>query len=59
MALSRGILSLNTPLDECHLLTDVVNGGNATQLGRFSGTAQFIINVCDLSYIGTYAVYSR
>ena len=50
---SGNIIS-NTPLDECHLLTDVVNGGNATQLGRFSGTAQFINNVCDLSYIGTY-----
>ena len=24
-----------TPLDECHIITDVVNGGNATQLGRF------------------------
>ena len=50
---SGNIIS-NTPLDECHLLTDVVNGGNATQLGRFSGTAQFILNVCDFSYIGTY-----
>ena len=54
----NGIVSGNiistTPLDECHLLIDVVNGGNATQLGRFTGTAQFILNVCDLSYIGTY-----
>jgi hypothetical protein len=50
---SGNIIS-TTSLDECHLLIDVVNGGNATQLGRFSGTAQFILNVCDLSYIGTY-----
>jgi hypothetical protein len=51
---ASGNIISTTPLDECHLLTDVVNGGNATQLGRFSGTAQFILNVCDLSYIGTY-----
>jgi len=50
---SGNIIS-TTPLDECHLIIDVVNGGNATQLGRFSGTAQFILNVCDFSYIGTY-----
>jgi hypothetical protein len=43
-----------TPLDECHIVADVVNGGNATQLGRFTGTAQFTLNVCDLSYIGFY-----
>jgi hypothetical protein len=30
------------------------HSGNPTQLGRFSGTAHFILNVCDLSYIGTY-----
>jgi len=45
---SGNIIS-TTPLDECHLIIDVVNGGNATQLGRFSGTAQFILNVCDFS----------
>ena len=43
-----------TPLDECHLLSEVVNGGNATQLGRFTGTAEFVLNVCDLTYVGSY-----
>jgi hypothetical protein len=43
-----------TPLDECHLLNEAVNGGNATQLGRFTGTAEFVVNVCDLTYVGSY-----
>ena len=43
-----------TPLDECHQLSEAVNGGNATQLGRFTGTAEFVLNVCDLTYVGTY-----
>ena len=55
----RGIVSGSvtsvTPLDECHQLAEVVNGGNATQLGRFTGTAEFVLNVCDLTYVGSYA----
>lgn len=54
----KGILSGTTissvPLDECHVLSEIVNGGNATQLGRFNGTAEFILNVCDLTYVGSY-----
>jgi hypothetical protein len=50
---SGNIIS-TTPLDECQLLIDVVNGGNATQLGRFTGTAEFVLNVCDLTYVGSY-----
>ena len=50
---SGSIISI-TPLDECHLLAEVVNGGNATQLGRFTGTAEFVLNVCDLTYVGSY-----
>ncbi len=54
----NGIVSGNiistTPLDECHLLIEVVNGGHATELGRFTGTAEFVLNVCDLTYIGSY-----
>ena len=42
-----------TPLDECHLLAEVVNGGNATQLGHFTGTAEFVLNVCDLTLFGS------
>ena len=43
-----------TPLDECNQLTEAVNGGNATHLGRFTGTAEFVVNVCDLTYVGSY-----
>src|SRR4029434_10116743 len=42
------------PLDECHQLSEAVNGGNATQWGRFTGTAEFVLDVCDLTYVGTY-----
>jgi hypothetical protein len=54
----RGVVSGSvvsiTPLDECHQLAEAVNGGNATQLGRFNGTAEFVLNVCDLTYVGSY-----
>ena len=50
---SGNIIS-TTPLDECHLLSEAVNGGNAMQLGLFNGTAEFILNVCDLTYVGSY-----
>ena len=50
---SGNIIS-TTPVDECHVLSDVVNGGVALQLGHFTGTAQFFLNVCDLSYVGSY-----
>lgn len=43
-----------TPVDECHLLSNAVNGGIALQLGHFTGTAQFLLNACDLSYVGSY-----
>jgi hypothetical protein len=51
--LSGSIIS-SVPLDECHVLSEIVNGGNATQLGRYNGTAEFILNVCDLTYVGSY-----
>src|SRR6516162_6905773 len=50
---SGSVISI-TPLDECHQVTEAVNGGNATQLGRFTGTAEFVLDVCDLTYIGSY-----
>jgi len=54
----RGVVSgsviSTTPLDECHVLNEAVNGGNATHLGRFTGTAEFVVNVCDLTYVGSY-----
>ena len=50
-----GTVTSVTPLDECHQLAEAVNSGNATQLGRFTGTAEFVLDVCDLTYVGTYA----
>jgi hypothetical protein len=50
---SGSVISI-TPLDACHQLAEAVNGGNATQLGRFTGTAEFVLNVCDLTYVGSY-----
>jgi hypothetical protein len=50
---SGSVISV-TPLDSCHQLAEAVNGGNATQLGRFTGTAEFVLDVCDLTYVGSY-----
>lgn len=50
---SGNIIS-TVPLDECHVISEAVNGGNAMQLGRFNGTAEFVLNVCDLTYVGSY-----
>src|SRR5467141_2031232 len=49
-----GAIISTVPLDECHVLSEAVNGGNAMQLGRFNGTAEFVLNVCDLTYVGSY-----
>ena len=49
-----GTIISTVPLDECHVLIEAVNGGNAMQLGRFNGTAEFVLNVCDLTYVGSY-----
>jgi hypothetical protein len=49
-----GTIISSVPLDECHVLTEIVNGGNATQLGRYNGTAESIFNLCDLTYVGSY-----
>jgi hypothetical protein len=55
----RGVVSGSvtsiTPLDDCHQRAEAVNSGNATQLGRFSGSAEFVLDVCNLTYIGNYA----
>src|SRR5262245_36116352 len=55
----RGIVSGTvisvTPLDPCHQRAESVNSGNATQLGHFTGTAEFVLDVCTLTYIGSYA----
>ncbi len=51
---SGSVISV-TPLDPCHQLAEAVNGGTATQLGRFTGTAEFVLDVCDLTYVGSFA----
>jgi hypothetical protein len=49
-----GSVTSITVLDECNQLVEVVNGGNATHLGRFTGTAQFVVDICNLTYVGSY-----
>jgi hypothetical protein len=49
-----GTIISTVPLDECHLLSEAVNGGHANQLGAFTGSAEFVLNVCDLTYVGSY-----
>jgi hypothetical protein len=54
----RGVVSGSvvsiTPLDQCNQRIEAVNGGNATHLGRFTGTAEFVLDVCNLTYVGGY-----
>jgi hypothetical protein len=50
---SGSVISI-TPLDECNQLVEAVNGGNASHLGRFTGTAEFVLDVCNLTYVGSY-----
>ena len=38
----------------CLQTLHVVNFGNANQLGAFTGTAEFIVNVCDGTYTGFF-----
>ena len=42
------------PIDPCHQLAEAINDGNATQLGRFTGNAEFVLDVCNLTYVGSY-----
>src|SRR5438093_8791078 len=49
-----GTIISTVPLDECHVLSEAVNGANAMQLSRFNGTAGFVLKVCDLTYVGSY-----
>ena len=50
---SGSVVSI-TPLDQCNQRIEAVNGGNATHLGRFTGTAEFVLDVCNLTYVGSY-----
>jgi hypothetical protein len=38
----------------CLQTLHVVNFGNANQLGAFTGTGEFIVNLCDLTYTGFF-----
>lgn len=49
-----GSITASTPVDECYVINDVINEGKATVLGRFTGTAQFVLNACTLRYVGSY-----
>src|SRR5215469_18056318 len=50
---SGSVISI-TPLDQCNQLTEAVNGGNASHMGRFTGTAEFVLDACNLTYVGSY-----
>ena len=52
--IASGSVTSITPLDDCHQLAEAANGGIATQLGRFTGTAEFVLDVCNLTYVGSY-----
>ena len=47
-------LSHVAPGNPCLLDFFVSNSGNATQLGHFTGQAEFKPNLCDGSYTGTF-----
>jgi hypothetical protein len=53
-----GYVETQEPVDECTVHIHVVNFGNATQLGAFTGTAEFYPNFCEdppnITYIGTF-----
>jgi hypothetical protein len=53
-----GYVETQEPVDECTVHTHVVNFGNATQLGAFTGTAEFYPNFCEdppnITYTGTF-----
>ncbi len=52
---------LGTPLPGsggCVFSVPIVNGGHATKLGDFTGTATFHFNVCEGTYFGTYTWFS-
>ncbi len=53
-----GFVETQEPVDECTVHAHVVNFGNATQLGAFTGTAEFYPNFCEdppnITYTGTF-----
>ncbi len=53
-----GFVETQEPVDQCTVHIHVVNFGNATQLGAFTGTAEFYPNFCEdppnITYTGTF-----
>ena len=53
-----GYVETQEPVDECTVHAHAVNFGNATQLGAFTGTAEFYPNFCEdppnITYTGTF-----
>jgi hypothetical protein len=49
-----GSVTSVTPIDQCHQLAEAVNGGSASHMGLFTGTAEFVLDVCHLTYVGSY-----
>jgi hypothetical protein len=53
-----GYIETQVPVDECTVHAHVVNFGNATQLGAFTGTADFYPNFCadppNITYTGFF-----
>jgi hypothetical protein len=53
-----GYVESQVPVDECTVHIHVINFGNATQLGAFTGTAEFYPNFCEdppnITYTGMF-----
>jgi hypothetical protein len=57
-----GYVETQEPVDECTVHAHAVNFGNATQLGAFTGTAEFYPNFCEdppnITYIGSFHLFA-
>jgi len=53
-----GYVETQEPVDQCTVHAHVINFGNANELGRFHGTAEFYPNFCEdppnITYTGTF-----
>jgi hypothetical protein len=53
-----GYVETQEPVDNCTVHAHVINFGNANELGRFHGTAEFYPNFCEnppnITYTGTF-----
>ena len=57
-----GYVETQEPVDQCTLHAHVINFGNATQLGAFTGTAEFYPNFCEdppnVTYTGSSHLFA-